>query len=205
MPRQAILSSVLLACCLAVSADDERPRRGRAEQRKAEELRKLASRLKKLPRERTSAEQQFIQARAADLWKRAGAASAGSYLFGRLAAAADDLLDAGEELARRDRVDDDDDDDDERDRRRRTAQDLQRAYFRTTQADYFVRQSREADGPAYARTARRLYQLGRAAYDRGDYRRARRYADAVRNVIEALENLAQAAVPVPEPPVLREP
>jgi hypothetical protein len=88
------------------------------------------------------------------------------------------------------------------DQRARTARDLEHTYFRVTQGEYFARQSREARAPEYVRMAQRLYQQARVAYDAGDLRRARRLAGAAKEVINSLENLAQAAVPVPEPPSL---
>jgi hypothetical protein len=115
----------------------------------------------------------------------------------------DDLLDASDELrgARRPRDNDDSDGDEDKDRER-TARELEQTYFRVAQGDYFARQSRDAHGNDYVRTAQRLYQQARAAYDAREYRRARHLADAAQEVIEGLENLAQAAVRIPEPPKL---
>jgi hypothetical protein len=62
--------------------------------------------------------------------------------------------------------------------------------------------SQEIGAAGYLLTARRLYQVARAAFDTSDYRRARQFAEAARDVISGLESLAQAAVPIPVPPTL---
>jgi hypothetical protein len=140
---------------------------------------------------------------------RSRRAAAGSYLLDRLESAMDDLLDAGEEIlesrldlreqqGNRDRRQNPDE------ARRDTVRQLERGYFRIQQGDYFARQSQESDAQEYVLVARRLYQLARAAYDAADYVGARRLSEASERTIDALESLAQAAVPVPEPPRLSE-
>jgi hypothetical protein len=123
-------------------------------------------------------------------------AEAGSYLFGRLENAIGNLLDAVEEIAESEGNADDGD------TQERAAKDLERAYFRVRQGDYFARMSTERDAKAYGKTAQVLYQKGRAAYEMKQYRKARRLAEAARDVIDGLEDLAQAAVRIPEPPQL---
>jgi hypothetical protein len=177
-------------------------RNRRAEERKLKDLDELSSRLNRFASDpEASEEQRFLHERVQELMERARAAEAGSYLFGRLEEAIDGFLDASDELrdARREPPNDDDD---ERDAQQRTARDLEQTYFRVRQGDYFARQSGDSQGNSYAQMAQRLYQQARAAYDVKQYRRARNLADAAREVIEGLENLAQAAVRIPEPPKL---
>lgn len=173
-----------------------------AEEKKLEELDGLSKRLNRLASDSNLArEQRFLHDRIGELMKRAREVPADSYMFGRLEEAIDDFLDASDELrdARRARNGDDDDGDRARER---TARELEQTYFRVQQGDYFARQSRDPQGRDYVGTAQRLYQQARAAYDAQQYRRSRHLADAAREVIEGLENLAQAVVRIPEPPKL---
>jgi hypothetical protein len=172
------------------------------EQEKAEDLNELTERLNALAsKPEVSEEQIFLHARVSELLGRAREAPAGSYLFDRLESAIDDLLDASRELQRIRRPDEDEDAEDrESDAQRETARDLEKTYFRVRQGEYFAEQSGAPKAGEYVRLAQRLYQQGRSAYDGGRYWRARRFADAAREVIEGLEGLAQAAVRIPEPP-----
>ena len=79
---------------------------------------------------------------------------------------------------------------------------LQRVYFRTQQADYFLAQSHDPDAVSFPNWARDFYQLARRAYDRHDLLAADENAKCADEIIKALENLAQAAAPatVPLPP-----
>lgn len=187
---------------LQAQGDDRRSRRD--EQRKAESIQKISQRLDRLSsRPNLLQENHFLHNQVSALLERSRQAPAGSYLLGRLQSAMGDLLDASEYIlesqeGRRER------DDDTEEASRRAARDLERSYFRIMQGDYFASQSRENNATEYVLTARRLYQQARAAYDAADYRRARRLAEAGREVISALESLAQATVPVPEPPKLPE-
>jgi hypothetical protein len=79
---------------------------------------------------------------------------------------------------------------------------LERTYFRVTQADYYARISTDPNGSAYVRSARRLYQAARREYDAKNYDRARRFAGAAGELVNTLENLAQAVVRGPDPPKL---
>jgi hypothetical protein len=150
-----------------------------------------------------SEEQQFLHARVSELLDRAREAPAASYLFDRLESAMDGLLDASRQLERIRRPDEDEGEEDRRsDAQRETARELEKVYFRVQQGEYFGEQSAETNAGDYVRLAQRLYQQGRSAYDGGRYWRARRYADAAREVVNGLEGLAQAAVRIPEPPRL---
>jgi hypothetical protein len=196
--RTCLGTALLVAMGLGAQNEDKRARR--AEERKASELREISQRLRRLSsRSGLSQENEFLHAQVSAVLERARQAPAGSYLFDRLASAVDDLLDASEEIleSRRDRRERDDDPEEAK---RRTARELERTYFRVQQGDYFGRQSKESNAADYVRTARRLYQIARGAYDGGEYHRARRLADAARDIISGLEALAQAAVPIPEPP-----
>jgi hypothetical protein len=202
----ALFLAVLLVAPSSLQAQGEqrRSRRPTEEQKKAEMLEKVSNRLSRLTaRSDLTPEHLFLHDQVAALTERARAAAAGSYLLDRLGSAMEDLLDASElitppESAGRDREEAGEE------AQRRTARDLERTYFRIQQGDYFAGQAQESNAAQYVLTARRLYQQARAAYDSAGYRRARRIAEAAREVISALESLAQAAVPVPQPPRLPE-
>ena len=179
-------------------------RRSTPEERKAETLQDVLTELNRLSAmPNLSQENRFLHERVSSLLELSGEAPADSDLLDRLESAMDDLLDASEHildlstdrLGRNETVEE---------IRRRTARQLERTYFRIQQGDYFAGQSQESNGSEYVLTARRLYQLARAAYDAEDYRRARTVAAASREVIDALESLARAAVPIPDPPRLPE-
>jgi hypothetical protein len=185
--------------------------RSTPEQRKAESIRNISQRLTRVSArpDLLSQENRSLLQKVSSLLERHRQAAAGSYLLDRLESAMDDLLDGSEEILEsrldlrnqqgiRDRRQDADE------ARRDTARELERSYFRIQQGDYFARQSQERDAQEYILAARRLYQLSRAAYDAGDYLGARGLSEASQKVIDALESLAQAAVPIPEPPRLPE-
>jgi hypothetical protein len=188
------LLSLLIAASPAV-AERSKSR----EEKKQEELRKAARKLAVL--ERSDPDLIFIRDRAQELLLRSEQAAAGSYLYERLTEAFDDLLDAGEELTRAARRGNGSErQSDAAD----TARQLERTYFRVTQADYYARISADPNGSAYVRTARRLYQAARREYDAKNYNRARRFAGAAGELVNTLENLAQAVVRVPDPPKLED-
>ena len=72
---------------------------------------------------------------------------------------------------------------------------LQRVYFRTQQADYFLSQSHDPDAVSFPKWSRDFYELARRAYDRKDLLAADENAKCADEVVKALENLAQAATP----------
>lgn len=149
-----------------------------------------------------SPENVFVHEQAGSLLERWRKAAPGSFLAGRLELATTDLLNASEHiLASREPSNTGDASEETR---RLIARDLERTYFRIQEGDYFSRQSQEAQAPQYVQIARRLYQLARAAYDDKLYARVRRLSDASREVISALERLAQAGKGVPDPPRLPE-
>jgi hypothetical protein len=191
------LALALLLCLGTATADANQSRSSRAERNKIEDLDDLSRRFNRQTAFRgLSPETEFLHARATALMDRARQAEAGSYLFGRLENTIDNLLDAVEEIAESEETGDDDD------TQERAAKDLERAYFRVRQGDYFARMSTEGDSKAYVKTAQALYQKGRGAYEMKQYHKARRLAEAAREVIDALEDLAQAAVRIPDPPQL---
>lgn len=77
---------------------------------------------------------------------------------------------------------------------------LQRVYFRTQQADYFLSQSHDPDAASFPKWARDFYELARRAYDRKDLVAADENAKCADEIVRALENLAQAAPPPLPPP-----
>jgi hypothetical protein len=191
------LALALLLCLGTAMAGANQSRSSRAERNKIEDLDDLSRRFNRQTAFRNlSPETEFLHARATALMDRAHQAEAGSYLFGRLENTIDNLLDAVEEIAKSEETGDDDD------TQERAAKDLERAYFRVRQGDYFARMSTEGDSKAYVKTAQALYQKGRGAYEMKQYHKARRLAEAAREVIDALEDLAQAAVRIPDPPQL---
>jgi hypothetical protein len=197
----ALSFAAVLAFSAAMAADRKKKS---AEEEKLEDLNELAGRYNKLTRDaELSEEQRFIHARVAELLERAREAPAKSYVFERLESAIDDLLDGSGEIRKvREPDEDEAKEDRERNAQSRTARELERAYFRVKQGDYFGKLSGDSRAQEHVRVAGRLYQHGRQAYDSQRFWRARRYADAARELIDSLESLAQAAVPVPEPPEL---
>ena len=79
---------------------------------------------------------------------------------------------------------------------------LDRAYFRTQQADYFAGQSKIPQAGALAKWARDFYQLAVRAYERKDLVAADENTKCAEEVTRALENVAQANTPAkpPAPP-----
>lgn len=199
--RLSVVFALLFATSLSLGAQSDTRRSRRTEERKADSLKRISRQLDRLSsRTDLAQEHRFLYGQVSALLARSRQAAAGSYLFFRLESAMERLLDASEQILEAGH---------ERDRNestqevmRRAARDLERTYFRIQQGDYFAQQSQESSAPEYVLTARRLYQLARAAYDARDYGRARDLAEASREVITALESLAQAAVPIPEPPRL---
>ena len=159
-------------------------------------LRALTSRTDLTP------ENVFLHEQIAILIERCRRAPAGSFHVERLVLAMTDLLDASERVveARVARPNDDRSEE----MRFLMARDLERTYFRIQQGDYFARQSQAASGGQYVRVARRLYQVGRAAYDDREYGRVRLLSEAARDIIMGVERLAQAEIGVPDPPRLPE-
>jgi hypothetical protein len=79
---------------------------------------------------------------------------------------------------------------------------LQRVYFRTQQADYFLSQSHDSRAASFPKWARDFYQLAVRAYERKDLIAADENAKCAEEIVKALESLAQAASPanIPAPP-----
>ena len=210
--RFTLAAALLLMAAPGLAAQGgRRSDRSSPEQRKTESIRNTSQRLSRLSlRPDLSQENRILGQKVSALLERSRQAAAGSYLLDRLESAMDDLLDASEEIlesrldprgrqGNRDRRQQNADE-----VRRDTVRELERSYFQIQQGDYFARQSQESDAQEYVLVARRLYQLARAAYDAGDYVGARGLSEASQKVIDGLESLAQAAVPIPEPPRLPE-
>ncbi len=190
-----IVAALAAVSCGITAAQQDRKR----ERRQEEKLEEMSRRLnRRLARSGAAPEHDFLHARAAAILERARGARADDYVFDRLLRAADDLLEASEELF------------ESRTPQRQPAEasqreaalDLQRYYFRVRQAEYFAQLSREPDAPLYVQHARSLYQQARRAYDARQYRRAQKLGEAAGEIVSALEKLAQAAVRIPEPPRL---
>lgn len=177
-------------------AGDDKPER--AERR----LRSLETRARKIPRTDSDETRAFLQRETQRLIERTRTFPPVSYEFDRLLEALDDLLDAREDLAAAARPNSRHDKDKES--RDSVARHLERSYFRVQQGDYFARLSSDSHARDYVLRSRQLYQRARAAYDKRDFRQAAKLASASSELVNVLENLAQAAVRKPEPPVLEE-
>jgi hypothetical protein len=184
---------------MAIAAWPDTPRQSKVEREQRETLQELE---RDLARRRAVSDSaptnRFLHDQAAKLIERAKSSRSDEYRFERLADAADNLLEASERLLNRRRSRDDDDDNTVEDISRR----LERSYFRVQQADYFSQRTGDSDAPALARQARALYQQGRSAWDRKDYRTARSHAEAAASIVGALEDMAHAAARVADPPRL---
>ncbi|MCS6951335.1 MAG: hypothetical protein RMK57_10570 [Bryobacterales bacterium] len=190
-----VAACLLAVSCAGVAAQQERKRERRQEERLEELARKLARRQAQAG---ATPEHRFLHARAAAILERARQTRDDAYVFDRLVRAADDLLEASEELFEARQPEPPPTEAEQRE----TALDLQRCYFRVRQADYFAEMSREPEAGLYVQHARSLYQQARSAYDGRQYRRAGKLGEAAEEIVSALEKLAQAAVRIPEPPKL---
>ncbi|HYI95901.1 MAG TPA: hypothetical protein VEX68_20335 [Bryobacteraceae bacterium] len=191
----------LLPLELLHAGDDEKDRE-RAERR----LRNLETRANGVAAAAVGAEHAgFLQRETRRLLKRCREHALSSYEFDRLLEAMDDLLDVRDDLhaAARQKPETGTDKREETEKRSVTAKRLERAYFRVQQAEYFARLSAEKQAPEYITLSRQIYQRARAAYDARDYGRAMKLASASGEMVNVLENLAQAAVRRPEPPILK--
>jgi hypothetical protein len=83
---------------------------------------------------------------------------------------------------------------------REAARELGMAYFRMAQLDFFSRQPGAGKIVDLARLSRRLYQEGRAAYDRDEVTAALQLAVASRELSSAFEKYIQAQLPEELPP-----
>jgi hypothetical protein len=189
-----ILLLLALSAGLVVGDDDDGSKRP---ERRLLRLENRAKKMSRLP-EPADAGGFFVN-ESQRLVEQARARTGSPYEFDRILEALDDLLDAREDVAagqgsRPSRK--------EGDGARDTARRLERAYFRVQQAEYFARLSADKNGPEYVRRSRQLYQKARAAYDAQNFYRANKLASASTELINVLENLAQAAVRKPDPPVL---
>ena len=80
------------------------------------------------------------------------------------------------------------------------AEHLQHIYFRLQQGEYFAQNSRDPGAKPLPGLARKFYERALQAYDRGDWLAADQYAKSSDDTIRGLENLAQAATPLPPRP-----
>lgn len=197
-----LLTAFVLLALPVLAEEDDKDRR-RAERR----LLNLEVRAKKVTAPTGPADPLvFLQQETRRLLDRCRTYVPSSYEFDRILEAVDDLLDARDDLQAStqdspDRPNGNREDDDNN--QGATAKRLERAYFRVQQAEYFARLSSDKQAPEYIPLSRQLYQRARSAYDAREYRRANKLASASTELVSVLENLAQAAVRKPEPPVLK--
>ncbi len=142
----------------------------------------------------------FLARETQRLIERSRTLSGSPYEQDRVLEALDDLLDARDDLVAAGQPNRDGKK--TGDPQRSTAKSLERAYFRIQQGEYFAKLSGDARAGEYVVRARRLYQMARAAYDVGGFHRATKLGSAGAELVNVLENLAQAVVRRPEPPVL---
>ncbi|MCI0417762.1 MAG: hypothetical protein L0387_39980 [Acidobacteria bacterium] len=222
-----ILTIALLAGCLVslltLRADREDGKRARLtkEQELARELDKLDKRLQRV-REYAALSSKLVKevepllADAARLQQqaRSSLASGQTYVAERLKSASRNVAEAVEHLANARlnlKWDDDDgrsenpnrDDDSEKD----AARELERAYFRTAQLDFFARQKGAGGASEWVTLGRRLYQEGRAVFDKKEYFKARQLAKASSELSSAVEKYLQSQLPeeLPPPPKVNRP
>ena len=196
MLRMTHMLPALLAVVAAplLHAGGDEKSRDSAERR----LHKIETRAKKIPKPADADEiPSFLLRETQRLIDQSRTFPHSSYKFDRTLEAVDDLLDAREDwtAARQDREEDE--------TRADTVKRLERAYFRVQQGEYFAKLSQDRNASEYVRRSRQLYQQARAAYDRRELHRANKLASASSELVNVLENLAQAAVRRPEPPVLK--
>jgi hypothetical protein len=199
-----------LAGVTAVPAMQSDPRFGQRGQRgsdnrewterdKQERLDFLAKRLAwRIKEADPAAEQLFLSARAAELLERMKRERVNNFQFDRLGRATDALFRAGERIfgaSQAARVDQND--------KRDAALFLQRCYFRVQQAEYFSGLCGEKESKQYVTYSRSLYQQARSAYDARQYDRAQMLGEASSLLVAALENIAQASLRIPDPPVIK--
>jgi hypothetical protein len=197
MFRVAASAAVLLILSAGFVRADEDEKTNRSERRLIN-LERRARKIASLPESDDPAG--FLFRETQRLIERSRPLARPSYEFERMLEALDDLLDAREELVAASRANRPAKDRDES--RADTAKRLERSYFRLQQGEYFARLSGDKQASEYVSRSRRLYQKGRAAYDAQDYYRANKLASASSELVNVLENLAQAKVRRPDPPVL---
>ena len=184
--------AALTMVALTVADEDDRKKR-------VEELNELSERLNRYSTDEVQTpERRFLSERVTELLTRCREEIGNDYRFGRLTAAADDLLDASEQIEdafaeapRRS------------DTRERAARELEDTYFDLIRGEHFAQQSGDRYAKDYVKAARRIYQQARASYEQEQYAQARDLGEAAREIVDGLESLAQAAVRVPTPPKLR--
>lgn len=185
----------LLAIPVHAQPQSERERADRRQLKKLEDLDRKLSRRRAVPH--PTSENRLLHEQASKLIERAKQNRTDRYRFERFAEAADDLLESSDDIFNSRKPSDKEDDDD---RPEEVARRLERSYFRVQQADYFAKRSAEPDAGVLVKQATALYQQARGAWDAKQYLSARKLAEAASEIVSALENLAQAAVRVPEPP-----
>lgn len=189
--RNALLLVLLLTFGVPGVAGDDRDDRIR-------ELNDLSKRLNRYATDGVNTEERtFLHERVVELLARMRTSIDQEYVFGRLAGAVDDLLDASDQIEEAVTGESR-----SSDTRIRAAHELEDTYFDLKQGEYFARQSGDQYASAYVKVGRRLYQKARAAYEEEQFAAARDLGEAAREVVAGLENLAQAAVRIPTPPKL---
>ena len=224
MSLSRIRTSVVLIGCLlqsvALPAGDDKRERLTKDQELARDLEKQDRRLQAVreyaSRSSTlSKEVEPLLADAAKLQQQARhtLALTQTYVAERLKSASRNLAEAVEHLANARlnlKWDDDDnrseppdrDDHSEKD----SAKELERAYFRTAQLNFFARQKGAAGVSEWATLSRRLYQEGRAVFDKKEYFKAQQLAKASAELSSAVEKYLQSQLPeelTPPPKVSR--
>lgn len=141
-------------------------------------------------------ELEFLTGSAADLLEQAKSSRDNFFRFGRLIAAANAMLEAGDKIVWLRKIE-----------RVRQEKDfwgagfmLQGCYFRVRQADFFASLSGEKNAEQYVTWSKTFYQQARVALDAHEYQRAQLYGEASSFIVFALECIAQASVQMPDTP-----
>jgi hypothetical protein len=220
IPTIAVLVGCLLSPPALVAGDAKRVRLTR-EQELARDLDKQEKRLQGI-REyaaRSSGLSKEVEPLLADALRlqqqaRKTLASGQTYIAERMKSASRNLGEAVEHLANARlnlKWDDDDGRSEDPDREdhseKDAARELERAYFRTAQLNFFARQQGAAGVSQWATLSRRLYQEGRAVFDRQEYFKARQLAKASGELSSAVEKYLQSQLPeeLPPPPKVNRP
>ena len=143
----------------------------------------------------------FIIERTSDLIERAKKERDNRFRYERLLNAANALLGSGDlillsqkkpTLPMR-----------ERDYWNMTGTTLMVCFSRVRQAEFFAPMSREKKADEYVKMARTLHRQAGDAYGAHNYHKAMLLAQSAESIVFALESLAQAAIPMPKPPLFK--
>ncbi len=170
--RKLLAAVAMLSLATWVSTGKDRRSELEKQQERIQSLRKKLARQMASPS--LTEEQKFLHAKAAALLDRLKPSAGDRYVFDRLSRAADDLLEASEEISeareaeRRQAPED----------REEAGRALQRYYFRVQQAEFFATVCAESETTTYSRQSRTVSEQRRSADDVREYRYSYRFEQA---------------------------